>query len=171
MSRSVGVALWTAAATLATVALAWTHSWTGLAFLSVTGAWRASPLRLLPEMPWRDGLLGPQAVNLALAFVLALLLVRFRIAPPLLWVGSLAASVILALPYTLDLLLLWLSPAVPVRGETVTELLYAPPFLDPYIALLALVGYPLIVGLGCWLGSLWLVRQATAQHHESVAHA
>jgi hypothetical protein len=171
MSRGLHVALWTSAATLATVALAWMHSWVGMGFLSVTGAWRVSPLRLLPDTPWRDGLLGPQAFGLVLAFVLALLLVRFRIAPPLLWVGSLAASVILALPYTLDLLVLWLTPAIPVRGETSSAILWSAPFLDPYIALLALLGYPLIVGLGCWLGSLWLARHAAAQHQESVAHA
>jgi hypothetical protein len=169
MSRDLRVALWTAAAAIATVALAWTHSWSGILFLSATGAWRASVLRLLSDMPWRDGLLGPQAINLVLAFVVALLLVRFRIAPPLLWVGSLAASVILALPYAGAFLTLWRVPGSPY--ETSSEILYAPPFADPYIALLALLGYPLIVGLACWLGSLWLVRQTAAQHQESMAHA
>ena len=51
------------------------------------------------------------------------------------------------------------------------DVLYSPPFADPYAGLLALVGYPSVVALAAWLASRWLARSSRAQAVRERSHA
>jgi hypothetical protein len=156
-------ALWVCATTLATAAIAWFFSMSGGSLI-----WLLLGLQLPWLTPFRETLLLWQAVGLLAAFLLALLVVRLASAPPMLWLGALAAAALLAGPYVTGYLELRLAGA---DQYNIDRLLYGRPFLDPLVVLVAVVGYPLVIGLGGWLGSRLLVRQAAAQRQESVSHA
>jgi hypothetical protein len=126
--------------------------------------------------PWatifRDALLWWQALGLAVVFLLALLAVRLWSAPPSLWLGALAVSMLLAASYVIRFIQIrWDFQAAFRPPRDYTHLLYSWPFNDPYVTLFALVGYPLAVGLGCCLGSRWQHRHAPARHQKPVSHA
>jgi hypothetical protein len=151
-----------------TVAIAWTFSFAGSAFMFIVGVplpdWLAAGLL-------RESLLRSQAIGLVVAWLLALLVVRLWSAPPQLWLGAVAASLILAAPYATHFLEYRSGNASSMWHEGRWWVLQAPPFLDPYAALLALVGYPLVVGLACWLGSRRRAGEVVAPPSEQALHA
>jgi hypothetical protein len=108
-------------------------------------------------------LLAWEAVALLVAFLLALLCLRRFGAPPQLWLGALAASLLLAGRQLADLALLARIGA----DFAYRDVLYAEPFLDPFVTLFALLGLPLAVGLACLLAP----RRRTAERATEVPGA
>ena len=136
--------------------------------------WRVSGSASGGGPPWltflRGTLLWWQALGLAVVFLLALLAVRYWSATPWLWLGALAANTYLAIGYLTSYIGLESSPQ-PGPEPDLAEVLRSTAFNDSYVTVFVLVGYPLAIGLGCWLGSRLLARQAGAQRQGSVSHA
>jgi hypothetical protein len=144
MASGTRTSLWVAGTSVAGGIIIWAFSFAGFGFAS---AMLARPLPVWLSPIDRGPLLAWEAVALLVAFLLALLCLRRFGAPPQLWLGALAASLLLAGRQFADL-------AVFARigaDFAYRDVLYAHPFLDPFVALLALAGLPLAVGLACLL--------------------
>lgn len=147
MPRETRTALWVAVVAVVSGLIAWAFSFSGSMFATVVLS--------VPLPDWyagqRESLLAWEAVGLLVAFLLALLAVRRWSAPPHLWLGTLAASVLLAGSYVEGII--EVSRSEVYLSGTMHNVLYATPFFDPYVALFALVGLPIVVGLACRLAS------------------
>ncbi len=146
MADSTRASLWVAGTTVAGGAVIWAFSYAGFGFAS---AMLARPLPVWLSPVDRGPLLAWEAVALLVAFLLALLCLRRFGAPPQLWLGALAASLLLAGRQLADLALLARIGA----DFAYRDVLYAEPFLDPFVTLFALLGLPLAVGLACLLAA------------------
>jgi hypothetical protein len=157
--------LWVSASTVFVAFVAWLLSFYGGSSIYLVFG------RLVP---WGSIGLGTllwwQALGLAIVFLLALLAVRLWSAPPWLWLGALAASTLLAGRYFIGFLEVEAGRPFGPYAD-MEHLLYSRPFHNPYVTLFALVGYPLAMGLGCFVGSRLLARQGGAHRSESMSHA
>ena len=164
MADNTRTSLWVAGTAVVAGFLGWAFSFGGAVFATTLVS--AS----LPGWLWpleRGSLLAWEAIALPIAFLLTLLCVRRFSAPPQLWLGALAASLLLAGKYLIGLAEL---SRLHVHGG-MHDVLYDQPFLDPVVALLALVGLPLVAGLGCWLASRRRAAQVAVPGANGVSHA
>lgn len=169
MSDAARASLWVSATAVFAPLVAWCLSFGGGIFiLQVSGSASGG------GPPWltlfRGTLLWWQALGLAVVFLLALLAVRFLSATPWLWLGALAANTYLAIGYLTSYVGLESGPQ-PSPDPDFAEVLRSTAFNDSYVTVFVLVGYPLAIGLGCWLGARLLARRAGAQRQGSVSHA
>ena len=144
MASTTRTALWIAGSTVATWAIAWLFSVRGALY-----AWGVLSVHY-PGVGSidRGTQLAWQAAGLLVAFLLALLVVRVWAAPPQLWIGALAAVLPGAADYLLRLLEVWR-----LQDGHFGEVFHGSVDGDPLVQLAAFLGYPLAVGLGCWLAS------------------
>lgn len=145
MADSTRTSLWLAGVAVVGGLIVWAFSWSGVAFARIALS--------IPLPDWlspfeRGGLLAWEALGLLVAFLLVVLCVRRFGAPPQLWLGALATSLLLGGRYLTGFVELSRMHAI----EGWHDLWYAFPFSDPLVALLALAGLPVVVGLACWLG-------------------
>jgi len=150
VSEARHAAIWVSAASVATALISFTLSIHGSAFIGLSTGFRGLAAY---DMGWVR-LVALQAFGAALAFVLGLVAVRYWHASRELWFGALITSVLLAARLVVDPVGLWLSSARTGDGfaaSGIQELVHGFPFVSPWAAVMAVVGYPLAVGLACWV--------------------
>jgi hypothetical protein len=162
MADNTRTSLWVAAAAVVGGLIIWTFSFSGAEFASLM---LSTSLWLEPNQ--RGSLLAAEAAGLLVAFLLALLAVRRWSAPRQLCLGALAASVLLGGRYIEGAVVLSRIHA----PEGWHNLFYSQPFLDPFVALVALIGLPLVVGLACWLALRRHTARVTVPEADEAAHA
>ncbi len=166
MADNTRTSLWIAGAAVVSGLIAWAFSFSGYVFAG-TMLQASLPGWLSPTLQ-RGSLLTWEGAGLLVAFLLALLCVRRWSAPSQLWLGALAASLLLAPRQLVGLAILARIHATP---EAWHDVLYADPFLDPFAALLALLGLPAVVALACWIASRRRAGEAAATEAAPATHA